>query len=221
MLPVCIPLMSATDSGACVADAMVCPRSARWHCHRQQRVTGGNVWPWPTSLCGRWTPGQPAGVLPPGQAMAPASRRPGLRKPAVAPLSGRDAGQRHLANHAKHSRLRQPGRRTGALRSHVAVQNPWGPRIRRGLPATPAPRCRSGPRGIPPCAAVASTGWWTRRPADSGDDGDRVTLVPGVWGRAVRGQTHREAPRTAKCSATGGTGIGSRASHAGDLCHPS
>ncbi len=36
-------LTATAGAAACVADAIVCPRSARWHCHRQQRVTPGNA----------------------------------------------------------------------------------------------------------------------------------------------------------------------------------
>ncbi len=78
------------------ANEIPCPRSGMWPGHRYQERTGGDVLPWPASLCAHLGPARRQDGCRQGKATTPAPGRPGLREPSVSPLRGRRAG--HPAN---------------------------------------------------------------------------------------------------------------------------
>ena len=123
-----------------VADGIICPRSGRWHCHRHLCLTEGNVWPWPTSLCGRQTPGQPAGW--------PAAW-PRLRHP---PLAGQGAASQPSPPFV----VVTPGNATRRTRTNNPVSNTLRPESAQPQQASMEPRLIGRGNEVP-------SNDWTRR----------------------------------------------------------
>ena len=138
-----------------VADGAICPRT-RVAALPPSRVHGGGRRPALAGEPPRAPRTRPAGRVACrlAQATAPASHQPGLRRPSVAALAGRDAAHCPPAFGTRHSRRQQPAPSRGEAGDETRRHGRQGRPRGRGADEGPRRQNRSAPRLVPRAAAA-------------------------------------------------------------------